>query len=55
MARRALVGKKSGADEFVVLQKAYDMVADLIPRIHKFPRSFRFTLGDRMENTALKY
>jgi len=40
-------------DEFVILQKAHDLVVDLIPRIHRFPRSFKFTLGDRLENCAL--
>ena len=40
-------------DEFVVLQKAHDLVVDLIPRINKFPRSFKFTLGDRCQDAAL--
>ena len=44
---------KSAKQEFVVLQKAYDLVVDLIPRIHKFPRDHKFTLGDRIENAGL--
>jgi four helix bundle protein len=44
---------KKDAQEFIVLKKAYDLVVELIPRIHRFPRSFKFTLGDRLENTAL--
>ena len=32
-------------EDFVILQKAHDLVVDLIPRIHRFPRSFKFTLG----------
>lgn len=27
---------------------------DLIPRIHRFPRSFEFTLGDRLEIAGLE-
>ena len=35
------------------LEKAYQFVRWLIPTLDKFPRSQRFVLGDRIENTAL--
>ena len=35
------------------LRKAYQFVRWLIPTLDKFPRSQRFVLGDRIENTAL--
>ena len=36
-----------------VCQHAYDLVRDLIPVIHRFPRDFRFTLGERLERSVL--
>jgi hypothetical protein len=36
-----------------VVPKVYDLVLWLIPRINEFPRSQRFVLGERIENTAL--
>ena len=35
------------------LEKAYQFVRWFIPTLDKFPRSQRFVLGDRIENTAL--
>ena len=40
------------ADELAVIQRAYDLTAWAVPAIAKFPRSYRFVLGERME-TAL--
>ena len=40
------------ADELIVVQKAYDLIAWAVPAIGKFPRNHRFVLGERME-TAL--
>jgi hypothetical protein len=37
------------AEELIVIQKAYDLIAWAVPAIGKFPRSHRFVLGERME------
>ena len=41
--------KRTGA----ALEAHYQFLAWLIPVIDRFPKSQRFTLGDRLENTAL--
>ena len=33
--------------------KLYDVIKWLLPRVEKFPRSHKFTLGDRIANAAL--
>lgn len=33
--------------------KLYDVIKWLLPHVEKFPRSHKFTLGDRIANTAL--
>jgi hypothetical protein len=40
------------AEELKVLQKAYDLCVYLVPQVNKFPRDFKFTLGDRIVNAA---
>jgi hypothetical protein len=37
----------------VVVQKTYDFLLWLLPKVEKFPRSFRFSVGDRTVATAL--
>ncbi|MBI5411336.1 MAG: hypothetical protein HZA21_05030 [Nitrospirae bacterium] len=32
-----------------IVMKAYDLALWLLPRVNGFPRSCRFTLGDRLE------
>lgn len=39
--------------ELPAVQKAYDLTKELLIRVAKFPRSYKFTLGDRMVLTAL--
>ncbi|HEV2349817.1 MAG TPA: hypothetical protein VG028_08245 [Terriglobia bacterium] len=34
----------------VVVEKTYDFLLWLLPKVEKFPRSFRFSAGDRSEN-----
>jgi hypothetical protein len=36
----------------VVVGKAYELVLWLLPKGEKFPRSYRFTVGDRMVKSA---
>jgi hypothetical protein len=37
----------------VVVEKAYGFLLWLLPKVEKFPRSFRFTVGDRAANVGL--
>ena len=41
------------AEELKVVTKAYDLVMWLLPQVSKFPRDYRFVLGDRIMNGAL--
>jgi hypothetical protein len=34
--------------ELPVVQKAYDLAKEVLPRVSKFPRDYKFTLGDRI-------
>jgi hypothetical protein len=38
------------ADDPAIIQRAYDLVLWAVPTIAKFPRSYRFVLGERMEH-----
>lgn len=40
--------------ELTVVTKMYNFTLWLIERIEKFPRSHRFTIGDRLETNALE-
>jgi len=36
------------------IQKAYDLAKEILPRVAKFPKDYKFTLGERItENTLL--
>lgn len=35
------------------VQKAYDITLWLLPRVERLPRSYKFTLGDRLQGTSL--
>lgn len=37
-----------GGEPAVVVQHAYDLTLWLVRKVEKFPRSFRFTVGDRV-------
>lgn len=41
------------SEELKVIQKAYDLCVYLVPLVNKFPRDYKFTLGDRITNAAL--
>ena len=41
------------AGELRVVTKTYDLTLWLLTQINKLPRSYRFVLGDRMENATL--
>jgi hypothetical protein len=40
--------------ELPVVQATYDFVVWLIPKIGKFPRDLRFTLGEKIERQSLE-
>ena len=35
-------------DELSAITKCYDLILWLVPKLDKFPRTRKFTLGDRM-------
>jgi hypothetical protein len=35
------------------VQKAYDLAKEVLPRVSKFPRDYKFTLGDRIVGNTL--
>ncbi|MGA2262479.1 MAG: hypothetical protein ABSH28_13715 [Acidobacteriota bacterium] len=40
-------------DPAVIVIKAYDFVLWLLPKAEKFPRSYRFSIGDRLVASGL--
>jgi len=38
----------NGTEELTTVTKTYDLVRELTARVAKFPRDFRFLLGDRI-------
>ena len=36
-------------DELPIIQRTYDLILWYIPRINKFPRDYKFVLGDEMQ------
>ena len=38
------------SEDFAVTAKTYDFILWAVPKINKFPRDHRFTLGERMCN-----
>ncbi|MBM3459792.1 MAG: diversity-generating retroelement protein Avd [Armatimonadetes bacterium] len=43
---------KEAPPELIVITRAYDLVRELTQRVVKFPRDFRFVLGDRILNNV---
>ena len=41
--------------ELPIIQKTFDMLLWLIPKIDQFPRKQKFLLGERIETTALDF
>lgn len=41
------------AEELVLLTRLFDLLAWLLPKAEKFPRSYRFTVTQRMMDAAL--
>ena len=40
--------------ELPVVQKAYDLAKEVLPRVSKFPRDYKYTLGDRIAENTLE-
>ena len=38
----------------IVVQKAYDLTLWIIPKVEKFPRSHRFTIGQSLQNSSIE-
>ena len=36
------------SDDLPIIQKTYDLIKWYVPILHRLPRDYRFTLGDRM-------
>lgn len=44
---------ETGGDGAVVVGKVYDLLLWLLPKVEKFPRSYRFSVGERMTEAGL--
>jgi hypothetical protein len=47
------MGSADRSQTATVVGKAYDLVLWLLPKVEKFPRSYRFSVGDRMVTVGL--
>ena len=45
--------KPNFQDPAVIVTKMYDATLWILPKVEKFPRSYRFTVGDRIATTSL--
>jgi hypothetical protein len=45
--------KKSDISAPVAVQKAYDFVLWLLPKVENFPKAHRFTVGERLTTQGL--
>ena len=50
---RHCAGRNQMAEELVLLTRLFDLLAWLLPKSEKFPRSYRFTVTQRMMDAAL--
>ncbi|MEK7408318.1 MAG: diversity-generating retroelement protein Avd [Acidobacteriota bacterium] len=48
------MGEVQQSEPAVVVGKAYDFVLWLLPKVEKFPRSYRFSVGDRLVSSGLE-
>lgn len=39
------------SEDLPIIQRTYDLVLWLVPRLNKLPRNYKFALGDRVQNT----
>jgi len=42
-------------EELPIIQRTYDLILWYVPRLNKFPRNFKFVLGDRVQNTLYTF
>jgi hypothetical protein len=47
------VSEHKESEPAVIVVKAYDFTLWLLPKVEKFPRSFRFTAGERLVGNGL--
>jgi hypothetical protein len=51
--RSAMKSSEERTEPAVVVGKAYDLAKWVVPKVEKFPRSYRFSVGDRLVAGAL--
>ncbi len=49
-----MLGKDTRQTAAVVVERTYDLLLWLLPKVEKFPRSFRFSVGDRTVGVGLE-
>lgn len=42
------------SQELPIIQKMYDLILWFVPRLNKFPRDFKFMLGDRIQSQMMR-
>ena len=42
-------------EELPIIQKTFDLLLWLLPKVDKFPRKQKYLLGERMERTELDF
>lgn len=53
MPRRKFFMKSTSAELPIVVQKAYEFSVWMIQKVENFPRSYRFSVGDRLVEGVL--
>ncbi|MBK9315397.1 MAG: hypothetical protein IPM55_14315 [Acidobacteria bacterium] len=43
------------AEDMIILTKTFDLLAWLLPKSEKFPKVYRFTITQRLMNSALDF
>jgi hypothetical protein len=43
------------ADDMIILTRTFDLLAWLLPKVERFPRSYRSTVSQRMMDAALDF
>lgn len=54
MGKNFFMAEKSESEPAVVVGKTYDLVLWLLPKVEKFPRSYKFSVGDRLTSFGLE-
>ena len=41
-------------EHLTIFQKSYDLLVRIYHEVHHFPREYKYTLGEKLQNTALE-